>query len=88
VATPDLGLNRSQVDEVLATLKVNPLGQSSFPFFLGQVLPPQTKIISRSFSIARTIFESSAASSYQSLQMEFRKRYSRSFQFGSAFTYS
>jgi hypothetical protein len=53
------------------------------------VLPPQSSIISSSFTIARTFFESSAHSTYNSLQVEFRKRYGKGrLMFGSTFTYS
>lgn len=84
VSTPDLGTNRS----FFSFLKVSQLSpQSPFPFFDGRVLPPQP-IISKSFTIARTFFESSATSGYNSLQIELRKRYHGIFEFGSAFTYS
>jgi hypothetical protein len=86
VTTPDLGVNRSRLDP---SLQVTPLTNAApFPFFLGRELPAQTQIISNAFTIARTVFESSGNSTYNSFQMEVRKRYSQNFQFGSAFTYS
>ena len=39
-------------------------------------------------AISRTFYESSASSSYNSLQIELRKHYSHRFQFRTAFTYS
>jgi hypothetical protein len=86
VSTPDLGLNDSRF---AGPVSVDPLttGQP-LPFFQGQIRPPQTNLISQSFTIARTFFESSAQSVYNSLQVEFRKRYSHAFLVGSAFTYS
>jgi hypothetical protein len=86
VTTPDLGVNRSRFDP---SLQVTPLTNAApFPFFQGRELPAQTQTISNAFTIARTFFESSANSNYNSFQMEVRKRYSQNFQFGSAFTYS
>lgn len=87
IATPDRGLNFSRFG---GPLDVDPLTQAApFPFFQGQVLPPQSNIISNSFTIARTFFESSGHSTYNSLQVELRKRYGKGrLMFGSAFTYS
>jgi hypothetical protein len=86
VATPDLGLNRSIVDFT----NVRAFSQSApFPFFTGAMFSPQdARALASSFTLARTLFESSASSSYNSLQVEVRKRYSHRFQFGAAFTYS
>jgi hypothetical protein len=85
VSTPDSGLNNSR----LAFVKVGPLsGTAPFPFFQGQILPPQFSIISKSFTIDRTFFDSSSTSSYNSLQFEIRKRYGNHIQFGSALTYA
>lgn len=87
VNTPDLGVNRNRLDP--SGLQVMPLTNTApFPFFQGRELPAQTQVISKAFTIARTFFESSANSSYNSFQVEVRKRYSQNFQFGSAFTYS
>jgi hypothetical protein len=86
VSTPDLGVNRSGLDPSLA---VTPLTNAApFPFFQGRELPAQAQVISGAFTIARTFFESSATSNYNSFQIEARKRYSKNFQFGSAFSYS
>ena len=86
LATPDLGLNNTRF---AGDIGVSPLNAvQPFPYFQGQILPPQTRLISESFAIARTFFESGAKSNYNSLQLEFRKRYSKSFLIGSAFTYS
>jgi hypothetical protein len=86
VSTPDLGLNDSRF---AGPVSVSPLTAAQpFPFFQGQIRPSQSNLISQSFTIARTFFESSAQSVYNSLQVEFRKRYSHAFLTGSAFTYS
>jgi hypothetical protein len=84
VSTPDLGVNRSSVLD----LKVTTLGDNSFPFFGGGVLPPQESNPKARLVIARTLFESSASSTYNSLQVELRKHYARRFQFRTALTYS
>ena len=85
VNTPDRGLNRSALDRVT----LDPLSAGApFPFFRGRQLVPQTNIISSAFTIARTLYESSSSSTYHSLQLEVRKRYSNNLQFGSALTYS
>ena len=82
--TPDLGLNRNRV----TITNIAPLtAPAPFPFFRGSEASPQT-LISKSFSIARTFFESSASSRYNSLQAEVRKRYANRFSFGTALTYS
>jgi hypothetical protein len=86
VATPDNGLNDSRFAGPVGVSALTPA--EPFPFFSGRILPPQANLISQSFAIARTFFESSAQSSYNSLQAEFRKRYSHAFLVGSAFTYS
>ena len=86
LATPDLGLNNTRFAGNIVTSPLN--GSQPFPDFRGQILPPQTGVISQSFAIARTFYESSAESAYNSLQVEVRKRYSKHFLFGSAFTYS
>jgi hypothetical protein len=84
LSTPDLGINRSR----FLDLKVTTLGDNSFPFFGGGALPPQESIPKARLVIARTLFESSASSTYNSLQVELRKHYSRRFQFRTALTYS
>ncbi|MCU1266316.1 MAG: hypothetical protein JWM21_2634 [Acidobacteria bacterium] len=85
VNTPDKGLNRSGLDRV-KVLPLTPL--APFPFFQGRELTPQATIISKAFTIARTLYESSSTSIYHSLQLELRKRYSRNFQFASSLTYA
>ena len=85
VNTPDLGLNRSGLNSVT----LEPLTASApFPYFQGRETAPQSKIISGSFAIARTLFESSSNSTYHSLQLEVRKRYKKPLQLTSALTYS
>ncbi|HKQ80078.1 MAG TPA: Plug domain-containing protein [Blastocatellia bacterium] len=92
VATPDSGLNYSRVK----FSDVMPLGSASsdpslpsFPFFKGTISPPgQARFITNFSTIARTFFESSASSIYNSLQVEARRRYRHHFQFGAALTYS
>jgi len=89
VSTPDRGLNRSFIDFA----SVRPLGDRSqaaaFPFFTGDMFSPQdAEVLASAFTLARTLFESSAASSFHSLQVEVRKRYSHGSQFGVAYTYS
>ena len=89
LATPALGVDRSQLDEVGSTVSVQQLAPgSSFPFFTGRLIAPQPTVISQSFVIAPIFFESDSGSSYNSLQLELRRRYSTGFQFNTAFTYS
>ena len=84
-STPDAGLlNSSVVNTGVVTLS----NAAPFPFFQGFERAAQSRLVSNAFSIARSVFESSASSSYNSLQGEIRKRYSHYFQFGIAFTYS
>jgi hypothetical protein len=86
VTTPALGLNDSRFRGAVG---VSPLTAGEpFPFFTGQILPPQANLISQSFAIAPTYFNSSSQSTYNSLQLEFRKRYSDGLLVGSALTYS
>lgn len=89
VRTPDQGVNNSFV----AINSVEPAGSglagtSIFPIVVGSQSPPQARTISQAFAIARTLFESSATSAYDSIQLEARKRYEKRFTFGSALTYS
>jgi hypothetical protein len=85
MSTPDAGLlNSSVVNTSVGTLT----NAAPFPFFQGFERTAQSSLISNAFSVARSVFESSASSSYNSLQGEIRKRYSHHFQFGIAFTYS
>jgi hypothetical protein len=84
VNTPDLGLNRNRID--FTDVKTLDPG-FVFPFFLGSIRSAQPPI-SSSFTIARTLFESSSTSKYHSFQFEFRKRYIQHFQAASSVTYS
>jgi hypothetical protein len=84
VMTPELGANNSLVN----VANVQALGQSRFPYFTGSELPAQSRVISEAFAISRTLFESSASSKYNSIQLELRRRYVNRFQLGSALTYS
>jgi hypothetical protein len=88
VSTPDSGLNFSGID--LNTIM--PLGSTSspdFPFFTGnRQLSDGARGVTDALTVARTLFESSASSTYNSLQIEARRRYSRNFQAGTAFTLS
>jgi hypothetical protein len=87
LSTPDLGLHRSRL---LATvgLAATTQGDSPFPFFGGVLLPPQQSTSRAQLDIARTLFESSSSSTYNSLQVELRKQYSRRFHVRSSLTYS
>jgi hypothetical protein len=96
VVTPSGGLNNSFIS--IKSTVANP-GGFSFPTFgnasLSQtsdlILPPQGLLANgetRLITAAPTIFKSSASSSFNSLQMEVRRRYSQGVQFGTAFTYS
>lgn len=94
-STPENGINLSQLSEAFnGSLRFGPLQAGEprnlfpFPFVDGTILAPQEIIRKSNLRIARTFFESSASSRYNSLQAEVRKRYSRFFQFGTAFTYS
>ena len=87
IATPDRGLNRSALEEPPG-LKVIPLGNTPVPLFGGGLLAAQSSISITRLAIARTFYESTASSNYNSLQVELRKNYSQRFQFRTAFTYS
>ena len=87
ITTPDLGLNFVQSPRGVL------LGERFFPtavpeFGGRQPQAPQNPIPQAGLTIARTFYESSGMSTYHSLQAEFRRRYARNFQFGTAFTYS
>jgi hypothetical protein len=86
VSTPDRGLNDSRLDNIIKLRSLT--AANPFPDITGALLPAQSTIISQSFTIARTFFESSGRSNYNSLQVELRKRYSGGLQFGTALTYS
>ena len=88
VTTPDQGINRSRFGSSIITVAPQSHTQPTLPVFGGELLPPAAQIVHDSLSIPRTIFGSSASSSYNSLQVEVRKRYANRFQFGSALTYS
>lgn len=84
VSTPALGANNSRIN----ITNVEALGLSQFPYFSGSQLPAQSRVISEAFAVAPTFFESSASSTYNSIQLELRRRYVNRFQLGSALTYS
>ncbi|MET0621820.1 MAG: TonB-dependent receptor [Pyrinomonadaceae bacterium] len=100
VSTPDQGVNRSRFgtftgregapDDVFTRIADGRQGNTipTFPVFVGTLLPPPGQIVHDSLSVPRTFFESSASSTYHSLQVEVKKRYSDHFQFGTALTYS
>lgn len=92
VATPDLGLNSIQESAAgVGRLRSHYGGDYLYPEIQGYLSPPQSERLTDGlgggFTIARTLFESSASSSYNSLQIEVRKQ-GRVLRFGSAFTYS
>jgi hypothetical protein len=81
-ATPDGGLNYSRLLDLSFT--------DGFDATLlnGALLPPQAPAPEAGLAVVRTLFESSASSTYNSLQVEVRKHYAERFQFRTAFTYS
>jgi hypothetical protein len=89
-STPDLGPQMASVNPRIVPLSQGPFGEISLPIpaFDGTLSPAQGKIISNSFTIAKTVFESTANSSYNSFQIEARKRYTHGFACGAAFSYS
>jgi hypothetical protein len=94
LSTPSLGLNRSRLLEPLGltvttqgVISFPPFG-GAFPRFGGDILLPQESVPQAQLALARTSFESSASSTYNSLQVEFRKQYTSRFQFRTALTYS
>jgi hypothetical protein len=86
-STPDLGLLRSRLLDP-PVLNLGTQGNSSIPRLAGVLLPPQESLPGSLLAIARTFYESSASSSYNSLQAELRKQYGGRFQFRTALTYS
>lgn len=88
ISTPEKGVNLSRFELAV----VRPIGQQSpqtpFPIFSGLLLAPQDEFVKSHVHIAPTFFESSASSTYNSLQVEVRNRYSQRFQFGTVLTYS
>ncbi|MCX6610412.1 MAG: TonB-dependent receptor [Acidobacteria bacterium] len=89
VSTPQGGLGRSliQFDSDVQPVVGQTGTAVAFPSLSGVMRPPQDLRVANSFTIAPTIFESSATSTYHSLQLELKKHKGR-FQFGSAFTFS
>jgi hypothetical protein len=87
ITTPDLGLNRSGLSEPVG-LKVTTQGGTPVPLFGGGLITPQVPVSKARLAIARTFYESTASSNYNSLQIELRKNYAHRFQFRTAFTYS
>jgi hypothetical protein len=88
VRTPDQGVNNSRVAIDSVEPAAGAAGRSIFPAVTGSQSPSQARTTSQAFAIARTLFESSATSAYDSIQLEARKRYEKRFTFGSALTYS
>jgi len=87
VSTPNLGANYVMDPHGLQLVSASFL--VPLPFIGGiQPLAPQPAIPRAGLAIARTFYESSGMSRYDSLQVEFRKQYAGRFQFGTAFTYS
>ena len=86
-STPDLGPLRSRLLDP-PVLHFGTQGPHPFPLLAGVLLPPQESIPDSLLAIARTFYESSASSSYHSLQVELRKHYAERFQFRTALTYS
>ncbi|HEV2829602.1 MAG TPA: carboxypeptidase-like regulatory domain-containing protein [Pyrinomonadaceae bacterium] len=87
VSTPNLGVNYVMNPRGLQLVMAGFL--VPLPEFGGrQPLAPQAVVPLAGLAIARTFYESSGMSRYDSLQVEFRKQYARHFQFGTAFTYS
>ncbi|HXI24216.1 MAG TPA: TonB-dependent receptor [Pyrinomonadaceae bacterium] len=83
ISTPNLGANRSGFSPDPTLVVTAP-----FPQLTGGLATPQTFVPNTKLAISRTLFESSASSSYNSLQIELRKQYAHRYQFRTAFTYS
>lgn len=92
VATPEQGVNRSAFRQlgnqiVFIIDALNPT--LPFPTVSGELDgPAQQGVIARALTVAPTVFESSASSTYNSMQAEVRRRYRHGVQFGTALTYS
>lgn len=75
------------------TLPIDPLGLTPTPI-LAIALPPLSDLNASKFTRpnlnlgAYTVFDSSAASNYHSLQFALTKRFSQGYQFGAAYTWS
>lgn len=87
LATPNLGLNSLVTVNAIVPFPMN------LPRISGSVTSPQAEDedqTARPTPIlgGLSVFQSSGASTYHSLQLEVRKQYSRGWQFGAAFTYS
>lgn len=87
ISTPNLGSNRSSLSPLPMLTPVSP-SVAPFPLLSGGLLPPQAFVPNTKLAISRTLFESGASSSYNSLQIELRKHYAHRFQFRTALTYS
>jgi hypothetical protein len=87
VTTPDLGLDRNRV-RFHQKSPIESLASTSFPFFNAFLRSAQETRIASVFTIAHSFFENSAASSYNSIQVEIHRDYSHGVQMGLAFTYS
>jgi hypothetical protein len=80
LTTPDLGLNRLvQLTEILPGV---PTGFHVF------ALPPLSTVPLDQLTVPHQQIESSAASTYHSLQLEARRRFSKGVQFGAALTWA
>ena len=90
VTTPNGGLNDSSLTNRAGLPFVSVLGVSQIPFFRGSIEKPTdpANIYAGAFSLAPTVYEDSAKSSYNSLQLELRRRYAHGLQFGASFTWS
>lgn len=81
VSTPNQGFDR-------AAIQIAGLVGSQFPDFLGTLTAAQGTTPTRPFPTAQELWEGTGTSSYNSLQVEVRRRYSNHLEYGSAFTYS
>lgn len=89
LSTPEAGPNKSsiQFDENSPVRRLS--STFSFPFFRGSLISPQDgHKTAKIFTIQRTLFETSASSTYNSLQVEAHRMYANHLQVSTAFTYS
>jgi carboxypeptidase family protein len=92
-ATPNLGPNSIPVvNSINVPLECSPNNTNAcLPGFFGTVVPPIfNEAFGRPFPLTGsvTIFESDANSIYHSLQLQLQKRFSKGFQFTTAYTWS
>lgn len=82
--TPNGGVDRGAV-----RLDGASIANSGIPSIRGQLLPPVLQGLSGgSLTLAPTLYESTANSLYNSVQLEVRRHYHRGLQFSTALTYS